>query len=93
MSDFNIVNLNDFTWQLNVALAGGLFAIFALMYDVYYIHYGLLTAFFGIVAHIVYKFFEWVFRKDGVEDSFYWISHFFNMLFAIGWLTALLHIY
>ena len=93
MSDFNIVNLNNFTWQLNIAIAGGAFAIFSMIYNEEYIYYGLVTFVFGVTAHVVYKFFEWIFRKEGSENKHYWMVHLANALCVASWLTVLLLIY
>lgn len=93
MDKFSIVNLNNFTWQLNVALMGGAFAVFGLIYNEYYIYYGLLTFMFGVWGHIIYKFWEWVFGEDGVTNSYYWVVHLFNIIVAFLWTGVLLHIY
>ncbi len=69
MDKFSIVNLNDFTWQLNVGLMGATFAVFSLIYNEYYIYYGFMTFVFGVSGHVVYKFFEWVFIKDGPKQQ------------------------
>ena len=83
MEKFSIVNLNDFTWQLNVALMGGTFAVFSLIYNEHYIYYGLTTFAFGVSGHIGYKFFEWMFRKDGTNSKYYWLAHLFNAVLAV----------
>lgn len=93
MSDFNIVNLNEFTWQLNVALMGGVFAVFSLIYNEKYIYYGLITVGFGVSAHVVYKFFEWIFRKNGTENKHYFIAHIANALLVVAWFIILRYIY
>lgn len=67
MDKFSIVNLNDFTWQLNIALMGGIFAVFSLIYNEYYIYYGLVTFLFGVLGHIAYKLFEWIFREKSIN--------------------------
>jgi len=89
MKEFNFINLNDFTWQLNVAIMGGIFAVFSLIYDVSYIHYGLITFAFGVAAHTVYIFFEWVFRKKGTNSKWYWLAHLSNSIFIIVWILVL----
>lgn len=93
MSDFNIVNLNNFTWQLNVALLGVAFAIFSLVYNEKYIYYGLVTAAFGISGHIVYLFFEWIFLKEGTKSKYYWLAHLANATLLVAWIAILLLIY
>lgn len=93
MSNFNIINLNEFTWQLNVALMGGAFAVFSIIYDKEYIYYGLVTFAFGVTGNVVYKFFEWIFRKTGTENKWYWTAHLANALLVFGWIKILLCIY
>jgi len=93
MNSFNIVNLNEFTWQLNVAITGGIFAVFSLIYDEVYIYYGLITFAFGVSAHVIYKFFEWMFCKSCSEDKNYWIAHLANILLVLVWILVLLSIY
>ena len=83
MSDFNIVNLNNFTWQLNIAIMGGAFTVFSLIYNETYIYYGLVTFAFGVTAHVVYKFFEWIFLKDGTESKHHWITHMANVILVV----------
>lgn len=58
MEKFSIVNLNEFTWHLNVALMGGVFAVFSLIYKDQYIYYGLITFAFGVSGHIFCKIFD-----------------------------------
>src|SRR3989338_586513 len=93
MEKFSIVNLNEFTWQLNVALMGGVFAVFSLIYNEYYIYYGLTTFSFGVSGHIIYKFCEWVFGEDGTKNKYYWLTHLFNCIVAAAWINIILCIY
>ncbi len=93
MSNLNIVNLNNFTWQLNIAIIGGVFAVFSLIYNEKYIYYGLITFAFGVLSHVIYKFFEWLFREEGTGNKYYWITHTANILCAALWIMALLLIY
>lgn len=93
MSDFSIVNLNNFTWQLNIAIAGGVFAVFSLIYNEKYINYGLMTFAFGVSTHVIYLFFEWIFREKGPANKHYWIAHLANALLVVAWLSVLLWIY
>lgn len=90
MDKFSIINLNDFTWQLNVALAGGVFAVFSLIYNDFYIYYGLVTFAFGVVGHIIYKFWEWVFREGDTKNKNYWITHLTNLILAAAWIVIML---
>lgn len=93
MSDFSIVNLNNFTWQLNIAIAGGAFAVFSLIYNEKYIYYGLITFVFGVCSHAIYLFCEWIFREKSTGSKYYWIAHLVNALVVAAWLSALLWIY
>lgn len=93
MKDFNVINFNDLTWQLNIAIIGGAFSVFSLIYNDYYIYYGLITFVFGVTCHIVYKFMEWVFLKDGTSSKYYWITHLSNALFSFIWILVLVYIY
>lgn len=93
MDKFSIINLNNFTWQLNVALMGGVFAVFSMIYNEHYIYYGLVTCAFGIFGHIVYKFFEWVFRERDTKSRYYWVVHVFNFILALVWINVIFSIY
>lgn len=47
------IKLPDFTkvhWQLNIALVGAVFSIFALIYNDKYIYYGLFTFVYGVIG-------------------------------------------
>jgi hypothetical protein len=93
MEKFSIVNLNDFTWQLNIALMGGAFAVFSIIYNEYYVYYGLTTFAFGVSGHVLYKFWEWIFRKDGVNSKYYWVAHLSNIALSIVWIKIVICIY
>ena len=93
MKEFNIINLNNFTWQLNVAIMGGVFAVFSLIYNDVYIYYGLTTVAFGVSAHIMLLFFEWVFKEKGTNSKWYWLTHLSNVILAIIWIGVLNRIY
>lgn len=93
MSNFNIINLNEFTWQLNIAIMGGAFAVFSLIYNEEYIYYGLVTFAFGVAAHVVYIFFEWIFKEKGVKSKYYWVAHLANAISVAAWIIILLCIY
>jgi len=92
MSSFTL-NLGDFTWQLLVAAMGGAFAVFSMVYNESYIYYGLVTFGFGVSAHVVYKFFEWIFRKNGPDNKWYWTAHLANALLVVAWMKILFCIY
>jgi hypothetical protein len=89
MDKFSIVNLNEFTWQLNVALMGGVFAVFSLIYNEYYIYYGLFTFAFGVFAHVVYKTFEWFFLQETTNQTYYWLTHVANVILTLAWFKVL----
>lgn len=93
IKDFNIINLNDLTWQLNVAILGGVFAVFSLIYNEHYIYYGLITFVFGVISHIAYKFFEWIFRESGTNNKYYWLTHLCNAGLAAVWIGVLVCFY
>jgi len=97
MKDFNIINLNQLTWPLNAAIGGAVFAVFSLIYNEYYIYYGLFTVVFGIVGHISVLFFEWYFHIDAdhkyVDQKYYWVAHITNVIFAMVWIAALVCFY
>ena len=93
MDKFSIVNLNNFTWQLNIALMGGAFAVFSLIYNEYYIYYGLFTFAFGVSGHVTYKFFEWLFRKGDADNKYYWFAHLANAALALAWIKVLVYFY
>ncbi len=87
------LNLNEFSWHLNVALIGGVFAVFSLIYKDHYIYYGLITFAFGVSGHIVFKIFESMFRKDGENSKYYWVRHLFNVILAVAWIMTIIRIY
>ncbi len=90
MEKFSIVNLNEFSWPLNVALLGSAFAVFSLIYNDYYIYYGLVTFAFGVLGHICLKFFDAV----GSQNSKYqWLYHSVNVILAFAWIGTILFIY
>ena len=92
MEKFSIVNLNNFTWHLNIALMGGAFAAFSLIYNERYIYYGLITFAFGVAGHVSCKFFDWVF-EDNFKSKYYWTQHLFNVFLTIAWITVIICIY
>jgi len=94
MEKFVFIDLNKLTWQLDVAIAGGIFSIFSLIYRPEYIYYGLLTFAFGVVGHVIYLFWEWIFcfkhhkTPDKIPhyDPFYPAVHLTNLLLSAYWL-------
>lgn len=93
MKDFNVINLNQLTWALNVAIMGVVFSIFSLIYNQYYIHYGLITVAFGVAVHIFVNFFDWFFKISEnhkyIDERRYWIAHLIYFLFFIMWIYFL----
>jgi putative Mn2+ efflux pump MntP len=89
---FSIINLNAFSWHLNVAIMGGAFAVFSLIYNEYYIYYGLITFVFGIFGHITSRFVDWFF-KDGEKSDKYWIAHIPNVILGLIWIKVLIGFY
>ncbi|PIR76594.1 MAG: hypothetical protein COU32_01310 [Candidatus Magasanikbacteria bacterium CG10_big_fil_rev_8_21_14_0_10_42_10] len=92
MSDYNIINLNQFSWPLNVAIMGAAFSVFSLIYNDEYIYYGLITVAFGVTTHVIYKFFDWFFKSDETNKK-YWVVHLAHFLMVVAWLTVLYCIY
>jgi hypothetical protein len=90
MSDFNIVNLNGFTWMLNVAIMGAVFSVFSLIYNPYFIYYGFTTFAYGVFTHVVFKIFEWKAKENNIYD---WLSTIVNTVLTIIWLIILIVIY
>ena len=82
MSEFNIINCNRLSWQLIIALTGGIFAVFALSFDNYFINYGLLTFAYGVVAHVF----------NDLSDKKY-IQTIIQIILIIVWLGAIALIY
>jgi len=52
MSEFNIINCGRLSWQLMIALLGGIFTVFALGFDNYFVGYGTITFAYGVVGHV-----------------------------------------
>jgi hypothetical protein len=94
MREFNFINLNEFSWHLNIAFVGVAFAVFALIYDQYFIYYGFITFMFGVLAHIASKFIYWIFPEpEGVHNNFGWVAHIVNVFLAVLWLITILFVY
>ncbi len=94
MEQFSIVNLNNFTWQLNIALMGGAFAVFSLIYNVHFIYYGLITFVFGVFGHALDKFLNWILRpKNNIENQYYWTVFLANIILTMLWIASALLIY
>lgn len=93
MKDFNIINLNQLTWALNVAIMGLVFSIFSLIYNNHYIYYGLITVGFGVIVHMFVNFFDWFFRINEnhkyIDERKYWIAHLTYFLLFIMWICFL----
>ena len=84
--------LSRFTWQIIVAGIGGVFSIFCLIYNEYYIFYGFITFVFGIFAHILFLLLDWV----GIETKkrcFFYLEHVSNLLLSIAWILTMIYFY
>lgn len=92
MKDFNFINLNQLTWHLNIALTGLVFAIFCLIYNEYYIYYGLFTFVLGVAGHIFYKLIYWI-SEDDEKNKFFGIYYLFNIASVTIWLHSLVNLY
>lgn len=46
-------DITKLTWPLNIALAGLVFAIFALIHNTHYIAYGFATFVYGVTGHLI----------------------------------------
>lgn len=45
-------DITKLSWPFNVALAGAIFSVFALIYNTNYIAYGFVTFIYGILGHL-----------------------------------------
>jgi len=97
MKDLNIINLNQLTWPLNIAIGGAVFSVFSLVYNDHYIYYGFATVVFGILGHMAVIFFDWCFHIDEshkyADQRLYWIAHVTNILLCVLWVLVLLQVY
>ena len=93
MKEFNVINLNEFSWPLNVAIMGGAFAVFSLIYNDYYIYYGLFTFAFGVLNHTWIKLSDWMFIKDDKVSKYNWITHLVSISLTTGWIISLIYIH
>lgn len=82
MSEFNFCNCNKLSWQLIIAIVGIIFAIFALAYDNYFIHYGLLTFAYGVAGHVL----------DNLTAK-RWINVLIQIILVIVWIGAVVIMY
>lgn len=51
--EIRIPDFTKLTWNLNVALIGAIFSVFALIYNEQFIYYGFTTTVYGIAGHIL----------------------------------------
>jgi hypothetical protein len=97
MENFNFINLNQLTWAFNVAIAGGIFSVFSLIYNQYYIYYGFFTFAFGILVHVSVNFYDWIFHIDEnhkyVDQKKYWIAHATYLVLFIAWIYLISRFY
>lgn len=87
--DWNFINLNQFTWHLNIAVAGLIFSVFSLIYNEDYIYYGFFTFLFGVLGHATYKLFCLILGGD-IEGDKRW-SNYYVILFSliVSWILAI----
>jgi hypothetical protein len=90
LGDTSMPDLTKITWQLNIALAGAVFSIFALIHNTYYIYYGFLTFLFGAIGHFIDLVFAlWLVNKKWRLPAFFTTQ---GLLF-VSWIVALVWIY
>ncbi|MFH0840548.1 MAG: hypothetical protein V1865_00975 [bacterium] len=82
MSEFNIINCGRLSWQLMIALLGGIFAVFALGFDNYFITYGLVTFAYGVAGHVL----------DNLTPK-KWLNVLIQIILVIIWIVALAMMY
>ncbi len=90
MEKFNIINLNEFSWPLNVALMGLTFSVFSLIYNEKYIEFGLVTFLFGVMTHALHLLSSKLFDE---KSKYYWIVHMFTIVPTIGWIAIIICLY
>lgn len=83
-------DITKLTWPLNVALAGTVFSVFALIYDVHYIYYGFITFIYGIICHLVDTMYGFWLEDKGWKPPFVFIS---QAILTGLWIAILLIIY
>ena len=95
MKDSNFIDFTKLPWQLNIAIMGGVFAVFSLIYNDQYIYYGFVTFAYGLLAHVVGRFFEWaLFSKEArYSGKHWWIFHVTNFVLFFVWIFVLIRIY
>jgi|GEM_PF-3469383 len=86
MNISKIINLNQLTWMLNIALAGLVFSIFSLIYNGYFIYYGFITFTYGLIAHFLDE------AMNNFKSSFI-IYYIIQFALIITWIIAILLIY
>lgn len=76
-------DLTKVTWQLNVALLGAIFSVFALIHDSRYIYYGFFTFLYGILSHVVDLFSK---ALLGENKNRIYILSVLQLLLTVLWL-------
>ena len=80
-------DITKLTWQLNVALAGGIFAVFSLIYNPNYIYYGFITFLYGVIAHFI----DILFRHIPDEKNCKYPTFFIlQSILMISWILIML---
>lgn len=88
--DKYLPDFTKLTWQLNIALIGAIFSIFALINNTYYLYYGFLTFLFGAIGHFLDLMFAiWFVKKSWRLPAFFIIQ---TVLF-VTWIVILILIY
>jgi hypothetical protein len=90
MENFNIINLNKFSWPMNVAILGLTFAVFSMIYNDHYIYFGFVTFVFGVLTHVLHLFSNWLFDEKG---KYYWAAHLFTLIPTLIWMGLIIKIY
>ena len=94
MEKYNILNLNEYSWQLNVAIMGFIFSVFSLIYDTYYIYYGLVTFIYGVSGHVIYTLIGWVPQINKGTGNFWgWFYYFYIFSSSFIWIFVLFNLY
>ena len=90
MESFNIINLNKYSWPMNVAVMGIAFSVFSLIYNEHYIYFGFITFLYGVLTHVLHLFSNWLFDEKG---KYYWGAHLFTLIPTLGWIGILVSSY
>ena len=89
----NISDIVKLGWQLMIAGAGLIFAVFSLPYSKAYLFVGLLTFLYGVFAHLVDKIY-WALCDEAGKDSKKMLGHilFIHLLIMMVWVYLVLRL-